>query len=527
MEKTTRPKPVVLIVLDGWGVAPDSSGNAITAAKIPVLDRLIANYPAMTVAAASSEVGLNWGEMGNSEVGHLNIGAGRVYYQTMPRINKAIADESFFTNPAFLEAMRYVKAHNSRLHLIGLLSPGGVHSHEDHLTALLQIAAKEKLNDVYVHAITDGRDTQFNSGADFIKKALAVMKRLKVGRFASLSGRYYAMDRDNRWDRVEKAYRAIAEGIGARAEDPLEAIKASYENKVFDEELVPTVMTENNRPVAVVGPDDAIIFWNFREDRTRELTKAFVQADFDKFERVYQPDIFFVTMTEYEKGLPTHVAFAPDIVTECLAKVVSDAGLRQLHLAETEKYAHVTFFMNGQREEAFPGEERILVPSPRVASYDQKPEMSEAEVTAKAVGAIHEDLYDLIIMNYAAPDMVGHTGDFAATVRACEFTDESVGKVVEAALARGGVVLITADHGNAEEVKNVQTGGKDKEHSTSPVPFIIVGKQYEGMNMGLPEGVGSDLSVVQPVGVLGDVAPTVLKIMDLPQPDEMTGRALI
>jgi 2,3-bisphosphoglycerate-independent phosphoglycerate mutase len=326
---------------------------------------------------------------------------------------------------------------------------------------------------------------------------------------------------------VEKAYRAIAEGIGARAEDPLEAIKASYENKVFDEELVPTVMTENNRPVAVVGPDDAIIFWNFREDRTRELTKAFVQADFDKFERVYQPDIFFVTMTEYEKGLPTHVAFAPDIVTECLAKVVSDAGLRQLHLAETEKYAHVTFFMNGQREEAFPGEERILVPSPRVASYDQKPEMSEAEVTAKAVGAIHEDLYDLIIMNYAAPDMVGHTGDFAATVRACEFTDECVGKVVEAALARGGVVLITADHGNAEEVKNVQTGGKDKEHSTSPVPFIIVGKQYEGMNMGLPEGVGSDLSVVQPVGVLGDVAPTVLKIMDLPQPDEMTGRALI
>lgn len=527
MEKTTRPKPVVLMVLDGWGVAPENSGNAVTTAKTPVIDRLILNYPAMTVAAASSEVGLNWGEMGNSEVGHLNIGAGRVYYQTMPRINRDIADGTFAQNPAFLDAMRYVREHNSRLHLIGLLSPGGVHSHEDHLVALLELAAKEKMTNVFVHAITDGRDTLFNTGGDFMKKAIEAMKRLRVGRVATVSGRYYAMDRDNRWDRVEKAYRAIAEGVGPRADDPLLAIKTSYENKVFDEELLPTVIVENGRPLAVVGPNDAIIFWNFREDRTRELTKAFVQPDFDKFERVYQPEIFFTTMTEYEKGLPTYVAYAPDLVTECLAKVVSDAGLRQLHLAETEKYAHVTFFMNGQREEVFPGEERILVPSPRVASYDQKPEMSEAEVTAKAVSAIQDNLYDLIIMNYAAPDMVGHTGDMEATVRACEFTDACVGKVVEAALARDGVVLITADHGNAEELSNLQTGGKDKEHSTNPVPLIIVGKQFEGMNMGLPEGVGSDLSVVQPVGVLGDVAPTVLKILGLPQPDEMTGRALI
>ena len=515
------------MVLDGWGVAPDSVGNAITNAKTPVMDRLIAGYPSMTVAAASSEVGLNWGEMGNSEVGHLNIGAGRVYYQTMPRINKAIVDGSFATNPAFLDAIAYVKQNKSRLHLIGLLSPGGVHSHEDHLVALLELAAKEKVSDVFVHAITDGRDTIFNSGVDFIKKATEAMARIKVGRIATIGGRYYAMDRDNRWDRVEKAYRAIAEGVGEKATDPLEALKASYEKKVFDEEVLPTVITENGRPLAVVGPKDAIIFWNFREDRTRELTKAFVLPDFDKFEHVYQPGIFFVTMTEYEKGLPTHIAFGPDIVNECLAKVVSDAGLRQLHLAETEKYAHVTFFMNGQREESFPGEDRVLVPSPRVASYDQKPEMSEAEVTAKAVGAIQDNLYDLIIMNYAAPDMVAHTGDLAASIAACEFTDACVGKVVEAALARDGVVLITADHGNAEELKNLQTGGKDKEHSTSPVPFIIVGKQYQGLNMGLPEGVGSDLSVVQPVGVLGDVAPTVLKIMDLPQPDEMTGRALI
>jgi 2,3-bisphosphoglycerate-independent phosphoglycerate mutase len=527
MEKTIRPKPVVLIVLDGWGVAPDSAGNAITSAKTPVLDRLVLGYPAMTVAAASSEVGLNWGEMGNSEVGHLNIGAGRVYYQTCPRVNKAIADGSFFENGAFLDAMRYAKTNKSRLHLIGLLSPGGVHSHQDHLFALLKLAAKEKLTDVFIHAIMDGRDTLYNSGADFMAQTLEAIKRNKTGKVATVCGRYYAMDRDNRWDRVEKAYRAIAEGAGERADDPLSAIKSSYEKKVFDEEIVPTVITENGRPVAVVGPKDAIIFWNFREDRARELTKAFVLPDFDKFERVYQPEIFFTTMTEFEKGLPARVAFPPDLISECLAKVVSDAGLRQLHVAETEKYAHVTFFMNGQREEAFPGEERILVPSPRVASYDQKPEMSEAEVTAKAVGAIQDNLYDLIIINYAAPDMVAHTGDFGATVAACEFTDACVGRVVEAALARDGVVLITSDHGNAEEVKNMQTGGKDKEHSTNPVPLIVVGKRFEGMNMGLPEGVGSDLSVVPPTGVLGDVAPTVLKIMDLPQPDEMTGRALI
>lgn len=527
MEKTARPKPVVLIVMDGWGIAPESAGNAVAVAATPVLDKLITNYPAMTISASSSEVGLNWGEMGNSEVGHLNIGAGRVYYQTMPRINKAVADRSFMSNQAFLEAMEYVKQNQSRLHLVGLVSPGGVHSHQDHLFALLEMAAAAKINDVFVHAILDGRDTQYNSGVDFVGKTVETMNRLKVGKIASLSGRYYAMDRDNRWDRVEKAYRAIVEGVGAKADDALAAIKASYENKVYDEEFVPTVVTEKGRPVAVVGPTDAVIFWNFREDRARELTKAFVVPDFDKFSRVYQPGIFFVTMTEFEKGLPAHVAFPPDIITDCLAKVVADNGLTQLHIAETEKYAHVTFFMNGQREEVFPGEERVLIPSPRVTSYDQRPEMSEGEVTDKVVAVVQENTYDLIIMNYAAPDMVGHTGNLEATVKACEFTDRCVGRVVEAVLARNGVVFITADHGNAEEVTNLQTGGIDKEHSTSPVPFIIVGKDYEGINMGLPEGVGADLTLVPPVGVLSDVAPTILKVLGLPQPEEMSGRALI
>jgi 2,3-bisphosphoglycerate-independent phosphoglycerate mutase len=526
MEKT-RPKPVVLIVLDGWGVAPDSEGNAITRAQTPVMNRLITGYPAMTLSAASSEVGLNWGEMGNSEVGHLNIGAGRVYYQMCPRINKALSDRSFFENPVFLAAIEHAKSHNSRLHFIGLLSPGGVHSYQGHMYALLEMAASAQFKNVFVHAITDGRDALFNSGADFVTQAVEKMRQLNTGRIATVVGRYYAMDRDNRWDRVEKAYRAIAEGIGEKATDPVEAVKASYEKKVFDEEIAPTVITENNRPLAVVGPDDAVVFFNFREDRARELTKAFVLPDFDKFNRVYQPGIFFVTMTEYEKGLPCKVAFTPDLITDCLAKVASDAGLKQLHVAETEKYAHVTFFMNGQREEPFANEDRILVPSPRVTSYDQKPEMSEGEVTAKTVAAIQDDLYDLIIMNYASPDMVGHTGNLEATIQACSFTDQCVGKVVDAALARGGVVCITADHGNAEEVRNLQTGGVDKEHSTSPVPFIVVGKEYEGMNMGLPEGVDADLSVVPPVGVLGDVAPTVLKILGLDQPPEMTGRPLI
>jgi 2,3-bisphosphoglycerate-independent phosphoglycerate mutase len=527
MEKTARPKPVVLVVLDGWGVAPESEGNAVARADTPVIDRLTVNYPAMTLYASSSEVGLNWGEMGNSEVGHLNIGAGRVYCQTCPRINKAISDHSFFSNEAFLGAIEHAKKNGSRLHFIGLLSPGGVHSYQGHLYALLKMAASAQLKDVFVHAILDGRDTLLNSGADFLVQALERMKMLDVGRIASISGRFYAMDRDSRWDRTEKAYRAIAEGVGEKASDSLAAIKSSYENKVYDEEFVPTVITEKGRPVAVVGPNDAIIFWNFREDRARQLAKAFVLPDFDKFSRVYQPGIFFVTMTEYEKGLPARVAFPPDTITDCLAKVVSDAGLSQLHLAETEKYAHITFFMNGQREEPFPGEDRVLVPSPRVASYDQKPEMSEAEVTAKGVAAIQDNKYDLIIMNYAAPDMVGHTGDLDATMRACAFTDGCVGEVVDAALARGGAVLITADHGNAEEVKNLQTGGIDKEHSTNPVPFIVVGKAYEGINMGLPEGVGADLTLVPPVGMLGDVAPTILKIMDLAQPDEMTGRPLI
>jgi 2,3-bisphosphoglycerate-independent phosphoglycerate mutase len=522
-----RPKPAVLIVLDGWGVAPDSDGNAITRAQTPVMNRLITGYPAMTLFASSSEVGLNWGEMGNSEVGHLNIGAGRVYYQMLPRINKDIADGLFVKNVVFHEAIAHVKANKSKLHLIGLVSPGGVHSHQEHLWKLIELAAKEKVKEVYVHAILDGRDAIYNTGVDFIAKLEEVMKHHKTGKIASVCGRYFGMDRDNRWDRVEKAYRLMTEGVGEQVKDAVEAIRASYEKKVYDEEFAPTVIMDKGKPVATIGENDAVICFNFREDRTRELTQAFVLPQFTQFPRTQIQNLYFGTFTEYEKGLPTRVAYPPDIITECLAKVIADAGLTQLHVAETEKYAHVTFFVNGQREEAFLGEERILVPSPHVPSYAQKPEMASVEITAKVVKAIQANTYDFILVNFAAPDMVGHTGDLNATIAGIAAVDACIGKIVNAALALDGVVFITSDHGNAEEVVNLQTGAVDKEHSTNPVPFIIVGKQFEGQNMGLPEGVGADLTLVPPVGVLGDVAPTILKVMNIPQPSEMTGRALI
>ncbi len=516
------------MIMDGWGVAPPGDGNAITLAKTPNINRYIANYPAMVLSAASIEVGQNWGEMGNSEVGHLNIGAGRVYYQAMPRINKAISEGSFSKNKIFLDAFEHVKTNKSKIHLVGLVSPGGVHSHMEHLWKLLEMCAQNQVTDVYVHCILDGRDTLMNSGVDFINQTAAVLKKFKVGKIATLIGRYYAMDRDNRWDRVEKAYRLMTEGVGMLAKDPAEAVRESYEKKVFDEEFEPVaIVGKNGKPLAKVENGDAVIYFNFREDRARELTQAFVLPDFKGFAREQIQNLYFATMTEYEKGLPVNVAYEPDLINDCLAKVVSDAGLRQLHAAETEKYAHVTFFINGQREAPFSNEDRVLVLSPRVSSYDQKPEMSEYEVTDKVVKALQNENYDFVVVNLAAPDMVGHTGNLEATIKAVEATDECVGKIVDATLARSGVVFITADHGNAEEVSNLQTGGMDKEHSTNGVPFIIVAQSFEGQALGLPEGVGADLSLIPPVGVLGDVAPTILKVMGLAQPPEMTGRALI
>lgn len=523
-----RPRPAVLIVLDGFGVAPDSEGNAITKAKKPTFDMLTARYPVVNVRASGETVGLLWGEMGNSEVGHLTIGAGRVYYQAMPRVEQTIADKSFFSLPAFLKATEQVKKSGGTLHLLGLVSSGRVHASDTHCHALLDLAKAQGIKDVAVHAILDGRDTLYNSGVDFVTTLDHKIKEIGIGRIATLSGRYFAMDRDNRWDRVEKAYNAIAKGQSeSTAEDVFEAIKASYTKEVYDEEFVPTVMTKGGEPVATVKPGDAVIFFNFRPDRARELTKAFVLPSFDKFNRDYIKDVVFVTLMEYEGGLPVEVALPPITLVNCLAEVISNAGLVQLHIAETEKYAHMTFFLNGTHEDPFPNEDRAIIPSPSVSSYDQQPEMSAYKLTDRVVREIKTGNYDVIIMNFANADMVGHTGNLEATIKSIEAVDECVGKIVSEVLAKDGVVLITADHGNGEEVRNLQTGGMDKEHSTNPVPFWIIGKQFEGqsgLSGDVPEG---DLSLLPPVGMLADVAPTLLKIIGLEQPPEMTGTPLI
>jgi 2,3-bisphosphoglycerate-independent phosphoglycerate mutase len=523
-----RPKPVVLMILDGWGAAPPSKSNAITIAKTPAVSSFIKTYPAMTLQASGEAVGLSWGEIGNSEVGHLNLGSGKLIYQNLPRINKLISDESFFENEKFLEAIEHAKKNKSKLHLMGLISSGGVHSHIDHMFALLDLCAREKFKEVYIHGFLDGRDMPYNSGIDFINKIQAKTAELKIGKIATLSGRFYAMDRDNHWDRIALAYDAMVNGKSAETfADPVEAIEASYGKKIYDEEFVPTVITHGNKPIALIEDKDSLIFFNFRADRAREITKAFVLPGFEKFPREYFKKLDFVCMTEYEKDLPASVALETEQIEQPIARVISANGLKQLHIAETEKYAHVTFFFNGGTEKEFGGEERILVPSPRVASYVEKPEMSAKEVTKKLVEAVIADKFDFIVVNFANCDIVGHTGDLKATVKAVETVDSCVKKIVEVVLAKGGVALITADHGNAEELVNMQSGEIDKEHSTYPVPFIIISKEWEGENAGLREVPNGDLSLVQPSGLLSDVAPTILKIMNLPQPEEMTGRPLI
>ncbi|MFA7654070.1 MAG: 2,3-bisphosphoglycerate-independent phosphoglycerate mutase [Candidatus Magasanikbacteria bacterium] len=524
-------KPVVLTILDGFGIAPDSDGNAVARANMINYKKYLRQYPAMTLSASGSEVGLLFGQMGNSEVGHLNIGAGRIYYQSCPRLNQAISDGTFFTNKAFLEAINRVKKNKSRLHLVGMVGVGRVHSSDDHLYALLELCKKEKLksDQVFVHAVLDGRDCIYNSGLDFIKNLQDKMKELGIGQIASLSGRFYAMDRDNRWDRIEAAYRAMAEGKSDHvAVDPIQAITDAYAQKNYDEEFVPTVIMDKKRnPLTTIRSGDAAIFFNFRPDRARELTKAFVLPGFEKFERNYIKDLYFVTMMEYEKDLPVLVAYNPLVVRNSLAETVSKAGAKQFHIAETQKYAHITFFLNGTIESPFENEDRAIIPSAKVTNFADKPEMSAYEITKEATKAIDSGKYDLIAVNIANPDMVGHTGDFEATKKACEVTDECAGKIVDHTLAQGGVVIITADHGNAEEVLNLQTGAMDKEHSTNPVPFLIIGKDFVGQAGPSGDPPEGDLSLMQPVGMLSDIAPTILKLMGIEQPADMTGKALI
>jgi 2,3-bisphosphoglycerate-independent phosphoglycerate mutase len=523
-----RPKPIILMILDGFGVAPPADGNAVTAAKMPNFRKYVESYPAMTLLASGSAVGLSWGEMGNSEVGHLTIGAGRIFFQSLPRISFSIENGEFFSNKAFLDAIEHCRKTKGDLHLMGLISPGNVHASDAHCHALLDLCARQKFDRVFVHTFLDGRDTIYNSGISFIRELEAKMQEFKVGKIASLAGRYWAMDRDNRWERIQKAYEAIVLGkADTSVSSATEAIQHFYDQKVYDEQIPPVVIERGGKPTTTVKSGDSVIFFNFRPDRAREITKAFVLPTFEKFPRPEIKDLMFVTMTEYEKDLPVVVAYPPQVIDNCLAKVVSDAGMKQLHIAETEKYAHVTFFMNGMIENEFPGEDRVIIPSPRVSTYDKAPEMSAMQIAEKVVEEVSKNTYDLIILNFANPDMVGHTGDEQATIKANETVDKAMGMIVEATLAVGGVCLVTADHGNAEEVKNLMTGDMDKEHSTNPVPFLIIGKQFEGMRAPIGDVVGGDLSMTTPVGMLADVAPTVLKLMELPQPVEMTGKPLI
>lgn len=522
-EQTRAPgiRPVALIVMDGYGCNPRPDGNAVEAAERPILTSLWKQCPHTEIKASGLAVGLPEGQMGNSEVGHLNLGAGKVIYQDFTKISRAIEQGSFFENEALLGAMQHVRGRSSALHVLGLIGPGGVHAYPTHLYAVLETAKRQGVERVFLHVFTDGRDTRPTDGLPALRELEARTRELGVGRVATVSGRYYAMDRDQRWDRTARAYQAMAHGIGPRAAGAEEAIQHSYAAGVTDEFIIPTVMiAPDGSPVATIGPGDSVVFFNFRTDRPRQIVRAFVQPDFEGFDRGPRlDDLYFVAMTEYEKNLPLHVAFRTEDVSLPLGALLARRGLKQLHSAETEKYAHVTFFFNGGREVPFAGEDRILVPSPReVGTYDKKPEMSALAVAQQTADAVSTGKYDFALVNFANADMVGHTGIMQATVTAVETVDRCVGQVVDAVTAQGGVVCVTADHGNAEQLIDYETGGPYTAHTTDfPVPFILAPGWHDELAQAQLRGDG----------VLADVAPTILELMNIEQPSEMEGRSLI
>lgn len=539
----TGPRPVALLILDGWGLGPNNAGNAILRAKTPNMNSYWSMYPHTQLAASGEAVGLPHGEDGNTETGHLNIGAGSIVYQDLPRINMSIADGSFNINPAFYHAFEHVRTNNSVLHLMGLIGSGGVHSNIEHLYALLHLCAKEKITKVYIHGFSDGRDSPPTAGITYFQQLQDFCNKLGVGKIATLIGRYYAMDRDKRWERIEVAYNALTIAHEPCVTDPIAAIQAQYDKGITDEFLEPISICDEDGKTRVVNDNDAVIFFNYRIDRPRELTRAFVLPNFEtgKVAESFDPyaidyekshlktavgtpvfqrqkilkNVYFVTMTKYEDTLPVDVAFPPALVKNPLGKVFSDHGLHQLRIAETEKERFVTFYMNGQREVTYPGEDHLILPSKGAKSYDQVPEMSAREITAHILQKVQENAYDVIICNFANADMVAHTGNLNATIQACEVLDDCVGQIVSAITAKGGVVFITADHGNAEELINNATGEVDTEHSTFPVPFMVMSKQLENQ------------PTVLHSGILADVAPTILSLMGIPKPESMTGRALV
>ncbi|TLS35326.1 2,3-bisphosphoglycerate-independent phosphoglycerate mutase [Pseudalkalibacillus caeni] len=506
-------KPVALIILDGFACREETKGNAVAQAKKPNFDRYWKSYPHAQLQASGEAVGLPEGQMGNSEVGHLNIGAGRVVYQSLTRVNQSITTGDFYENETFIEAMDHVKQNGTNLHVFGLLSDGGIHSHIDHLYALLKLAEKKGVDNLYIHGFLDGRDVGPKTAKKYIRALQKEMDEHGVGQLATISGRYYSMDRDKRWDRIEKSYRAMVYGDGPKYTDPIELVEDNYKNEIYDEFVIPSVLTkEDGSPVATIEDNDAIIFLNFRPDRAIQISQVFTNEDFRGFDRgdEWPKDIFFVMLTQFSETVGGEVAFKPTNLDNTFGEVVSQQGYKQLRIAETEKYPHVTFFFSGGRENEFPGEKRILIDSPKVATYDLKPEMSVYEVTDALLEELDRDEQDVIILNFANPDMVGHSGKLEPTIKAVEAVDECLGKVVDKITEKGGHTIITADHGNSDEVVTPE-GKPMTAHTTNPVPVIVT---KEGIEL-------------REDGVLADLSPTLLELLNAEQPKEMTGKSLI
>lgn len=504
-------KLTMLMILDGYGTNTNEKGNAVELANTPNLDKLKLTSPTTEVFTSGLSVGLPEGQMGNSEVGHTNIGAGRVVYQELTRITKSIEDSDFFSIEEFNKAIENCKKNGTKLHIMGLVSDGGVHSHIRHLYGLLEFAKRKDFENVFIHCFLDGRDTPPASAEGYIMQLEEKIKEKSIGKIASVSGRFYALDRDNRWERVQKSYDAIVNGKGETAKSAISAIESSYQKEIFDEFIQPTVILSGEKPVATIENNDSVIFFNFRPDRAREITRTLVDKNFKDF-ATKNLDLYFVCMTQYDESMPNvNIAFKPTALINTYGEIISKNGMKQLRIAETEKYAHVTFFFNGGEEKQYEGEDRVLVPSPKVETYDMKPEMSAYEVTEKVIDCIKSKKYDTIILNYANPDMVGHTGNLEAAIKAVETIDDCVGKVVEAVKEVNGVVLITADHGNSEQMVDYKTGEPYTAHTTNPVPLILVGMEKAKLKP----------------GKLSDLAPTMLEIIGIPKPSEMTGESLL
>ena len=519
---TYNYKPVVLVILDGWGEWDTKMGNPLANAHLPTIDHLNAHYPKLLLEASGLSVGLPWGVFGNSEVGHQTIGSGQIIYHYLPTITASIHSGTFFRNPVLLDAMATVKKNGSKLHLLGLASGGGVHSHIDHLYALLEMAKRQGINKVFIHALTDGRDTPTNVGVNFISEIVKRAAEIGVGRIASLAGRYYTMDRNRNWDRLEKAVGVYVRGEGIKAKDPVAAIQEQYRKKLTDEYLEPTVIVdENDKAVGLIENGDVVINFNFRADRARQISHVFCATRFDKFKNPELPQVKYYGFTQYEKSLPMPVVFPPQEITTRVAEILAHHNKRQLRISEMEKFAHVTYFFNGGVAEPFPGEDRIFVPSKNAPSYATVPEMSAYEVSAKLSAAIKKNKYDFILVNYANPDMVGHTGDFKAGIRAVEVVDGCLGKLIAQVFEAGGCLLVTADHGNIEEMVNLETGQIDTQHSNNPVPFWLVtpdNKKQPHDSAAITDNMG---------GMIADVAPTVLRLLNIQKPKAMIGVNLL